>query len=83
MVFSGRCRGGDALCTIFLGIFAHTILKLLGIRKIEHVSTYTFRMKLTKSFINEAPDLLNRDGLHPSWGGAALLSRHTAHRVGT
>ncbi len=22
------------------------------------------------------PDLLKRDGLHPSWGGAALLSRN-------
>ncbi len=31
------------------------------------------------------PDLLKRDGLHPSWGGAALLSRNMAHslRVGT
>ncbi len=25
------------------------------------------------------PDLLKRDGLHPSWGGAALLSRNMAH----
>ncbi len=25
------------------------------------------------------PDLLIRDGLHPSWGGAALLSRNMAH----
>ncbi len=25
------------------------------------------------------PDLLLRDGLHPSWGGAALLSRNMAH----
>ncbi len=24
------------------------------------------------------PDLLKRDGLHPSWGGAALLSRNMA-----
>ncbi len=31
------------------------------------------------------PDLLKRDGLHPSWGGAALPSRNMAHslRVGT
>ncbi len=27
------------------------------------------------------PDLLKRDGLHPSWGGAALLSRNMAHSV--
>ncbi len=25
------------------------------------------------------PDLLKRDGLHPSWGGAAILSRYMAH----
>ncbi len=25
------------------------------------------------------PDLLKRDGVHPSWGGAALLSRNMAH----
>ncbi len=25
------------------------------------------------------PDLVIRDGLHPSWGGAALLSRNMAH----
>ncbi len=24
------------------------------------------------------PDLLKRDGLHPSWGGATLLSRNMA-----
>ncbi len=24
---------------------------------------------------------LKRDGLHPSWGGAALLSRHMAHSL--
>ncbi len=31
------------------------------------------------------PDVLKRDGLHHSWGGAALLSRNIAHslRVGT
>ncbi len=30
-------------------------------------------------------DVLKRDGLHHSWGGAALLSRNMAHslRVGT
>ncbi len=27
------------------------------------------------------PDLLKRDGIHPSWGGAALLSRNMAHSV--
>ncbi len=27
------------------------------------------------------PDLLKRDGLHPSWGGAALLSRNMAHNL--
>ncbi len=27
------------------------------------------------------PDLLKRDGVHPSWGGAALLSRHMAHSL--
>ncbi len=27
------------------------------------------------------PDLLKRDGLHPSWGGAALLSRNMAHSL--
>ncbi len=27
------------------------------------------------------PDLLNRDGLHPSWGDAALLSRNMAHSL--
>ncbi len=27
------------------------------------------------------PDLLNRDGVHPSWGGAALLSRNLAHSL--
>ncbi len=27
------------------------------------------------------PDLLIRDGLHPSWGGAALLSRNMAHSL--
>ncbi len=26
-------------------------------------------------------DLLKRDGLHPSWGGAALLSRNMAHSL--
>ncbi len=25
------------------------------------------------------PDLLKRDGLYPSWGGAALLSRNMSH----
>ncbi len=28
------------------------------------------------------PDLLKRHGLHPSWGGAALLSRYMAHSIG-
>ncbi len=28
------------------------------------------------------PDLLKRDGLYPSWGGAALLSRNMAHSLG-
>ncbi len=27
------------------------------------------------------PDLLKRDGLHPSWGGATLLSRNMAHSL--
>ncbi len=27
------------------------------------------------------PDLLKRDGLHPSWGGAALLARNMAHSL--
>ena len=27
------------------------------------------------------PDLFKRDGLHPSWGGATLLSRNTAHSL--
>ncbi len=27
------------------------------------------------------PDLLKRDGLHPSWGGATILSRNMAHTV--
>ncbi len=27
------------------------------------------------------PDLLKRDGVHPSWGGAALLSRNMAHSL--
>ncbi len=27
------------------------------------------------------PDLLKRDGVHPSWGGAALLSRNLAHSL--
>ncbi len=27
------------------------------------------------------PDLLKRDGLHTSWGGAALLSRNMAHSL--
>ncbi len=27
------------------------------------------------------PDLLKRDGFHPSWGGAALLSRNMAHSL--
>uniref|UniRef100_A0A9J8CWP1 SGNH hydrolase-type esterase domain-containing protein n=1 Tax=Cyprinus carpio carpio TaxID=630221 RepID=A0A9J8CWP1_CYPCA len=27
------------------------------------------------------PDLLKRDGLHPSWGGAPLLSRNMAHSL--
>ncbi len=27
------------------------------------------------------PDMLKRDGLHPSWGGAALLSRNMAHSL--
>ncbi len=27
------------------------------------------------------PDLLKRDGLHPSWGGAALLSRNMEHSL--
>ncbi len=27
------------------------------------------------------PDLLKRDGLHRSWGGAALLSRNMAHSL--
>ncbi len=27
------------------------------------------------------PDLLKRDGLHPSWGAAALLSRNMAHSL--
>ncbi len=27
------------------------------------------------------PDLLKRDGLHPSWSGAALLSRNMAHSL--
>ncbi len=27
------------------------------------------------------PDLLKKDGLHPSWGGAALLSRNMAHSL--
>ncbi len=30
----------------------------------------------------DRPDLLKRDGLHPSWGGAALLSRNMAHSLG-
>ena len=29
----------------------------------------------------DRPDLLKRDGLHPSWGGAALLSRNMAHSL--
>ncbi len=29
------------------------------------------------------PDLLKRDGLHPSWGGATLLSRNMAHGLST
>ncbi len=27
------------------------------------------------------PDLLKRDGLHPSWGGAALISRNMANSL--
>ncbi len=27
------------------------------------------------------PDLLKRDGVHPSWGGAAILSRNLAHSL--
>ncbi len=27
------------------------------------------------------PDLFKRDGLHPSWGGAALISRNMAHSL--
>ncbi len=27
------------------------------------------------------PDLLKRDGVHPSWGGAALLARNMAHSL--
>ncbi len=27
------------------------------------------------------PELLKRDGFHPSWGGAALLSRNMAHSL--
>ncbi len=27
------------------------------------------------------PDLLKRDGVHPSWGGATLLSRNMAHSL--
>ncbi len=27
------------------------------------------------------PDMLKRDSLHPSWGGAALLSRNMAHSL--
>ncbi len=32
------------------------------------------------SFVGR-PDLLKRNGLHPSWGGAALLSRNMAHSL--
>ncbi len=33
------------------------------------------------SFFGGRPDLLKRDGFHPSWGGAALLSRNMAHSL--
>ncbi len=36
---------------------------------------------VSAGFLWGRPDLLKRDGVHPSWGGAAILSRNLAHSL--
>ncbi len=52
----------------------------------EHIPKSIFHGELVVGghdsiFFGGRPDLLKRDGVHPSWGGAALLSRNLAHSL--